>query len=319
MADTYYSKYFGTGEELDEALLRATNAADYAAMASQSATAAASSAVIASNAAQGIGDNVRAAEEAKEGAKEAQRATESVAGSVGNVLAETERARDEAQAAASNAAAGVEQRLSGYVSEAENAKNAAEVAASNAASDVEHRLSGYVDDAETARVGAEAAQKAAEKARDEAQAIAGGDFVTRPELEEAMEGAGGAFFAKFGETTSAELKEAYEAGKAVFCSNGNGVTSLVMARTGLGLYIFTAISDANLVQHTCSNDVWSETTESYAAAVHASAHINIPGVFQGSDPLTPAMIGALAAPTPTASDNGKVLKVVNGVPAWVSA
>jgi hypothetical protein len=143
--------------------------------------------------------------------------------------------------------------------------------------------------------------------------------VTHPELEEALEGAGGAFFAKFGETTSAELKEAYEAGKAVFCSNGNGVTSLVMARTGLGLYIFTAISDANLVQHTCSNDVWSETTESYAAAVHASEHINLPGVFQGSDPLTPAMIGALAAPTPTASDNKKVLTVVNGAPAWAEA
>lgn len=76
MADTYYSKYFGTGEELDEALLKATNAADYAAMASQSATAAASSAVAASNAAQSIGDHVRAAEEAKEGAEAAQKAAE---------------------------------------------------------------------------------------------------------------------------------------------------------------------------------------------------------------------------------------------------
>lgn len=133
----------------------------------------------------------------------AQAATQAV------VAADNARLAAEAAAslAAGDAAANVENRLKQYVSDAQSAKNAAEQAAENAAAEavqqVESQLEDYVSDAEQAKEdaqsaagtaaqdavsaanaqladyvsSAQAAQKAAEQARNEAQAIAGGNFL----------------------------------------------------------------------------------------------------------------------------------------------
>lgn len=127
---------------------------------------------------------VSSAESAEQGAKEAQAAAEQAAAfTVADAENRLQGYVDDAENAANEAAAGVEQKLQGYVADAETAMNEAQSAAEEAAAGVENRLSGYVDDAEEAKTGAEAAQAAAEKARDEAAEIAGGDFATKAEAQ----------------------------------------------------------------------------------------------------------------------------------------
>jgi hypothetical protein len=86
-----------------------------------------------------------------------------------------EQAKADADNAAGNAAQITENKLKGYVADAEKAKDDAESAAGTAAQEavalVDNQLAQYVADAQTA-------QQAAEHARDEAKAIAGGDFVS---------------------------------------------------------------------------------------------------------------------------------------------
>lgn len=99
-----------------------------------------------------------AAEQAEKAAQDAQNAANSVAGASSDAAA----AKAAAQAAESARAAAV------------TAKNAAEqaatMAAQNAVSEANTSLAGYVS-------AAQSAQRAAEEARDQAQAVAGGDFL----------------------------------------------------------------------------------------------------------------------------------------------
>lgn len=137
----------------------------------------------------------------------AEQAASGVENKLADYVSDAEKAKQDAENAAGNAAANVENTLKGYVADAEAAKNAAQTAAGNAAQEavqgVETKLSGYVADAEQAKTdaqsaagtaatdavnavgtqmagyvsSAQAAQKAAEDARDQAQAIAGGNFL----------------------------------------------------------------------------------------------------------------------------------------------
>lgn len=108
----------------------------------------------------------------------AQQAAANVESKLQGYVSDAEKAKTDAQAAAENAAnqaaQGVEDKLAGYVSDAEKAKTDAQSAAGTAATDavnsVNTQLAQHVSDAQ-------AAQRAAEQARDEAQAIAGGNFL----------------------------------------------------------------------------------------------------------------------------------------------
>ena len=110
------------------------------------------------------------------------------------------------------------------------------------------------------------------------------------------------FIATYGTTTSAEIEAAYQAGKAIFLKVSDNIP-----RVPLGLRMssdtfrfFLASSNVSITLYKCFGDAWSTSTIN----THASKH-----AIGGSDPITPASIGAAAEPvTATAlPDSGTAL------------
>lgn len=136
----------------------AQNAAAQAEQAAKDAQAAADSVAYVTEKAEEAAQAALAAQQAKEAAETARQAAEQAA-----ALAAQQAAQD------------VESALLEYLTQAEKARDdaqsAAQAAAGEATSLVDTQLAQYVADAQ-------AAKAAAEQARDEAQAIAGGDFVS---------------------------------------------------------------------------------------------------------------------------------------------
>lgn len=117
------------------------------------------------------------------------------------------------------------------------------------------------------------------------------------------------FIAKYGTTTSAEIEAAYQAGKAVYC--------LDKSTTPIGFYSLTRISTSGhlanfdvaigqdlsdfgvgktvqAIRISCTQGTWNTTKYAAATSEHASAHAT-----GGSDPITPASIGAAPISTTT--------------------
>lgn len=111
------------------------------------------------------------------------------------------------------------------------------------------------------------------------------------------------FIAKYGTTTSAEIEAAYQAGKAIFLKVNNinpRVPLGVRATSGNIFRFFLATSNIGITVYQCAKDAWSSSTTNTHASTHAT---------DGSDPITPASIGAAAEPvTATAlPDSGTAL------------
>lgn len=150
------------------ATAQANAAAQSASAASTSATGAANSASSASTSAAAASQSARDADTSRRGAAEAattaSTSRDAAAQSASKASTSEKNAADSASAAQNSAASAD--------TSAKNAASAATDAAAEAVVGVENRLSGYVDDAKAAKI-------AAEQARDEAQAIAGGDFMAK--------------------------------------------------------------------------------------------------------------------------------------------
>ena len=110
------------------------------------------------------------------------------------------------------------------------------------------------------------------------------------------------FIATYGTTTNAEIEAALDAGKAVFLhASGNFAAVPFTRKAGPDTHIFTiATGNVQVTQYKCQNNNWSSTKLSTHASTHAT---------DGSDPITPASIGAAAEPvTATAlPDSGTAL------------
>lgn len=192
----------------------AKTAAEKAAAVTDDAEAAAQAAKTATEAQAAAQTAREAAEAAKTAAEQAasaaaQAAADEVKSTLEDYVTQAEQAKNEAQSAAGAAAEAVRATLEGYVIDAEAARDAAQTAAGNAAEEtvesVRESLQEYVDEANQAKTdaqsaaqtaaddavaeatqqvagyvaAAESAKEAAEKARDEAQAIVGGDFMDK--------------------------------------------------------------------------------------------------------------------------------------------
>ena len=117
------------------------------------------------------------------------------------------------------------------------------------------------------------------------------------------------FIAKYGTTTNAEIEAAYQAGKLVYC--------LDKSTTPIGFYSLTRISTSGhyayfdvaigqdlsgigfgetvqAIRISCTQGTWNTTKYAAATSEHASAHAT-----GGSDPITPASIGAAPISTTT--------------------
>lgn len=117
------------------------------------------------------------------------------------------------------------------------------------------------------------------------------------------------FIATYGATTNAEIEAAYQAGKAVYC--------LDKSTTPIGFYSLTRISTSGhfanfdvaigqdysdfergktvqAIRISCTQGTWNTTKYEAATTKHASAHAT-----GGSDPITPASIGAAPISTTT--------------------
>ena len=103
------------------------------------------------------------------------------------------------------------------------------------------------------------------------------------------------FFAKYGATTSAEIDSAYAAGKVVVCSI-NGRIYILGTRFSSTKHSFHSPVNDSIWSIVVENDTWGLLThETFASENHASTHAT-----DGSDPITPASIGAIPS-----SDKGK--------------
>ena len=101
------------------------------------------------------------------------------------------------------------------------------------------------------------------------------------------------FIATYGTTTSAEIEVAYQAGKAVFCCVSGGITYPFIpmsVRWSATEHDFGYGGNASFTTYRCKNDTWSITSSDYYPKAHASTHAS-----GGSDPITPASIGAAPA------------------------
>lgn len=93
------------------------------------------------------------------------------------------------------------------------------------------------------------------------------------------------FIAEYGVTKNSEIKAAFQAGKAVFVFDGCYFAPL-SDWEGDAEHIFSN----SYTRMQCVNDVWSYGEDSFEPAKHAGTHKS-----NGSDPITPAMIGAAAS------------------------
>lgn len=97
------------------------------------------------------------------------------------------------------------------------------------------------------------------------------------------------FIATYGTTTSAEIEEAYQAGKVVLCKGSTTNVGILITRIleTVHQFLFAGVG----IVATCNNNEWSETAFTAAPATHASTHAT-----GGTDPIAPDDIGAAAPP-----------------------
>ena len=100
------------------------------------------------------------------------------------------------------------------------------------------------------------------------------------------------FIAEYGTTTNAEIAAALDAGKAVYLhANGNLPIVPFTRKVGAYIHIFSAATgNVLMTQYKCQNNNWSSTPLNTHASTHATG---------GSDPITPASIGAAPISTTT--------------------
>ena len=96
------------------------------------------------------------------------------------------------------------------------------------------------------------------------------------------------FFAKYGATTSAEIDSAYAAGKVVVCSINDRIYILGTRFSSTKHSFHSPVHDS-IWSIVVENDTWGSLThETFASENHASTHAT-----DGSDPITPEVIGAM--------------------------
>lgn len=110
------------------------------------------------------------------------------------------------------------------------------------------------------------------------------------------------FIATYGTTTNAEIEAAYQAGKVVECVYKDVVYRLDR-RLSSTRHLFSTVFSANigvaisayLRRMVCNNDIWDVSENlGWRPTTHASTHAT-----NGSDPITPASIGAAPISTTT--------------------
>lgn len=99
------------------------------------------------------------------------------------------------------------------------------------------------------------------------------------------------FIATYGKTTSAEIEEAYQAGKAVYVKVGFTLGEL-KTRNSATSHFFHILSNNTYQGINCISDEWSSDSYKYTPEYHASTHAS-----GGSDTITPESIGAANKPT----------------------
>ena len=98
------------------------------------------------------------------------------------------------------------------------------------------------------------------------------------------------FIATYGTTTSAEIEAAYQAGKPIIAIYpGKVIQYQIFQRSGTTNHKFSTFAiNGKFLTIQCVNDVWSDGNNSgVRPSAHASTHAS-----GGSDPITPASIGA---------------------------
>ena len=95
------------------------------------------------------------------------------------------------------------------------------------------------------------------------------------------------FIATYGTTTSAEIEAAYQAGKAVLCKYNTVIFGNLFRTFSYNHSFFGFVKGKKAVIITCESDAWSIQNYYLTPATHASTHSS-----GGSDPITPASIGA---------------------------
>lgn len=99
------------------------------------------------------------------------------------------------------------------------------------------------------------------------------------------------FIAIPGTTTNAEIKAALDAGKAVFCKGGSKYPLVPFTYTISNTYHFVAIvNNVKTIRYICEPNRWNRIETSTHASTHATG---------GTDPITPASIGAAPISTTT--------------------
>lgn len=94
------------------------------------------------------------------------------------------------------------------------------------------------------------------------------------------------FIAEYGVTTHAELQEAYNAGKVLFCQDGSYLAHLYQVTAG-GSYAFYRVTNNLVTNSYCSITGWGRQTIHHTPGAHGVSH-----GANGSDPITPESIGA---------------------------
>lgn len=129
------------------------------------------------------------------------------------------------------------------------------------------------------------------------------------------------FIATINSTTFAEVEAAHDAGKTCFCrtSNGNGVFMLVTCTKSTITFSATTGEYQRSYQLT-TDDVWT----SYPTYLVDRAGDTMTGALTLAGDPTEALHAAtkqyvdIRVPAWTEADEGKVLKIINGVPTWAN-
>lgn len=99
------------------------------------------------------------------------------------------------------------------------------------------------------------------------------------------------FIATYGTTTNAEIEAAHQAGKAIFLKFNNSYPCVPLRNRSKNLAkFFQTDTNVAITIFQCTNNEWSTTTFNTHASTHATG---------GSDPITPASIGAAPISTTT--------------------
>lgn len=257
----------------------------------------------------GYAERAEAAEEGAEAAKTAAEAAKTTAQSAAaTATAKAGEASASQQAAKSSETAAKASETNAKTSE-ENAAGSEKAAESYAKGGTGTRTG---EDTDNARYYSGKAKEYMEQAGE----IVGGDFATKSELETAVAAVQtnldshtgnstihvtadekaawngkDVFIATYGETTNAEIEAAYQAGKAIFLQLDNTyprVPLSIRLSSGNMFGFIQATSNVAMTLYQCAGDAWSTSISNTHASTHATG---------GTDPITPASIGAAAQST----------------------